>query len=135
MTSRAPVTLPAAVRQAIVRHARASAPEECCGLLLGTGRRIRFALPMRNVAARPRARYRIDDKDHLGVRRWVRRVEPPLSIVGVYHSHPAGRARPSARDVAEAHYPDWMWIIVGRGGAEVAAFAIRSGRVTRLPLE
>jgi proteasome lid subunit RPN8/RPN11 len=53
-------------------------------------------------------RYRIDDAAHVGLRRVLRGFVPAISIVGVYHSHPAGDAVPSPSDIAEAMYPDWV---------------------------
>ena len=128
------VTFPRAVRAAIVRHARREAPRECCGFLLGSGRRVQFVLPVANVDSRPESRYRIDDRKHIEVRRWLRQLAPPLEIVGVYHSHPTAAARPSAADLAEAHYPDWVFAIVSlEGGREdVGLFEIVRGRARRL---
>ena len=129
-----PVTFPRAVRAAIVRHARREAPRECCGFLLGAGRRVQFALPLANVDSRPKSRYRIDDRQHIEVRRWLRRLAPPLEIVGVYHSHPNAPARPSASDVAEANYPDWVFAIVSLNGSreDIGLFDIVRGRARRL---
>jgi proteasome lid subunit RPN8/RPN11 len=128
------VAIPSAVRRAIVAHARRDRPHECCGLLIGRGRRIDFAYPMANIAARPATRYRVDDAAHLELRRVLRQLTPPLAIVGVYHSHPSGPARPSERDVREAHYPDWMHVIVGFHGRRALIYAchMRGRRVTAL---
>jgi len=128
------LAMPREVRRAMVDHARRDRPRECCGFLLGTGRRVAFALPMRNVA-RGRARYRIDDGDHLAVRRLLRRVQPRLDIVGVYHSHPRGAARPSPRDQVEAHYPEWAYVIVGLAPRlSVKAFRIARGQMQVVPI-
>jgi len=129
-----PVTFPRAVRAAIGLHARREAPRECCGFLLGAGRRVQFALPVPNVDSRPKVRYRIDDRQHIEVRQWLRRLAPPLEIVGVYHSHPSGPARPSPSDLAEAHYPDWVFAIVSlqRGREDIGLFQIVHGRARRL---
>jgi proteasome lid subunit RPN8/RPN11 len=123
------------VRQAIVQHAVDARPRECCGFLLGAGRRVRFAVPMENVA-QSTVRYRIDDRAHIDLRRVLRTVRPRLEIVGVYHSHPAGDARPSPTDIAEAAYPSWAHVIVGLRPRRpvVRAFAIRHGRAHVLPL-
>jgi proteasome lid subunit RPN8/RPN11 len=128
------VVLPPAVRRAIVAHARRDRPNECCGLLIGRGGRIAFACPMANLDPAPAIRYRIDDADHIGLRRLLRRFAPRLDIVGVYHSHPAGGPRPSNRDLREGHYPDWIHLIVGfRGGrAVIYACRIRRGRARPL---
>jgi proteasome lid subunit RPN8/RPN11 len=94
-------------------------------LLVGAGDRIRLAVPMRNLA-RGRTRYEVDPAGHIALRRVLRAIEPGLEIVGAYHSHPRGPAVPSETDVAEALYPDWIYVIVGLGGRrpEVRAFEI-----------
>ena len=87
---------------------------------------------MRN-AAPGTARYRLDPREHIAVRRMLRSCSPALAIIGVYHSHPDGVAEPSSTDVAEAHYSDWSYVIVGlRGRAVVRAFQIRQRRASRL---
>lgn len=136
MTPRGPVAMPGALRRAIAAHARRDAPNECCGLLLGKDRRVLFALPMLNVDPHPVSRFRIDDGAHIAVRRWVRRLAPSLDIVGVYHSHPRGPAAPSASDLAEAHYEEWVYVILDLAGqrARLSAFEIRDGKATRVPV-
>jgi proteasome lid subunit RPN8/RPN11 len=128
------VDLPRAVRRAIVDHALRARPRECCGLLIGRGRRVSFAVPMRNIARGP-TRYRLDDAAHIRVRRMAWAFVPPAAVIGVYHSHPAGPARPSATDLAEAFYPEWVYVIVGlRPAPAVRGFRIRGGesRAVRL---
>jgi len=129
------VKMPPAVRRAIVAHARRDRPNECCGLLLGTSNVVQFALPMANDAASA-TRFRIDDAAHIEWRRLLRSFAPPLSIVGVYHSHPRGAAEPSPRDLAEAMYPDWLYAIVGLGERPPAlrVFQISRGRARRVSL-
>jgi len=129
-----PVFASAAVTRAILAHARRDRPLECCGFLLGYGRQIRHAMPMENVAA-SRTRYQIDDAVHIRLRRMLRALDPPLEIVGVYHSHPQGAPAPSPTDIAESMYPDWIYVIAGlRGRASVRAFRIRGGRAREIPL-
>ena len=125
-----PVVAPLAIRRATIAHARRDAPRECCGFLLGQGSRIRFAVPMTNIEAGT-TRYRIDDKSHVTLRRMLRDAAPPLAIVGVYHSHPAGAANPSPSDVRESMYPEWIYMIVGLRSerAAVRAFQIQNGVV------
>jgi proteasome lid subunit RPN8/RPN11 len=125
--------LPASVRRAVVEHARRDAPRECCGFLVGRGGQIRFSLPMTNVA-RGVARYRIDPREHIDVRRRLRQSTPPLEIVGVYHSHPAGAPVPSRRDLADANYREWLHVIVGLGArrARLGLFSIADGKATRI---
>jgi proteasome lid subunit RPN8/RPN11 len=130
------VLIPLTVRRAIVAHARREHPNESCGFLLGRGRRVQFASPMKNVAARPARAFRIDDRGHIDLRRLLRAIEPTLEIVGVYHSHPAGPVHPSEQDVRDAHYPAWIHVIVGfsRGRPLIYAYRIRRGIVTTLTI-
>ena len=94
-----------------------------------------FALRMANVE-KSRERYRIDDRAHIELRRVLRGARPELSILGVYHSHPAGDAWPSDTDVADAFYPDWTYVVVGLKGRRpvVRAFRIRKGTVRQMPI-
>lgn len=86
---------------------------------------------MRNVADDPATRFQLDPREHIEMRRALRRMTPSRRIVGVYHSHPSSAPRPSDRDVAEAHYPDWLYVIVGFASERprLRAFALESGRM------
>ena len=134
MRDRTALAIPPDALQAIARHARRAHPRECCGFLVGARRRVLFAVATRNIA-RGRSRYRIDDAAHIALRRALRRFAPPLEIVGVYHSHPNGEARPSATDVAEAFYPAWIHLIVGlRRRVSIRAFRIVGGRTEKVAI-
>jgi proteasome lid subunit RPN8/RPN11 len=120
------------VVRAIIRHARRERPRECCGLLVGRGRRVAHAVPMRNTA-RGTSRFRLDDRGHIDLRRQLRGWVPAMEIVGVYHSHPSGAAVPSARDLREAFYAGWVHVIAGlHPRAAVRAYEIRRGRARAL---
>lgn len=110
--------LPRDVRLVIAAHAERERPIECCGLLVGRDALVTAAVPMRNAAV-SETRFRLDDREHIELRRTLRLATPPLRILGVYHSHPRGPARPSARDVAEAFYPDWLYVVAGLADGHV----------------
>jgi proteasome lid subunit RPN8/RPN11 len=108
----------------IVAHARAEAPLECCGLLLGTPGRLDVALPARNLLASP-ARFALDPVDHFAAVRRARALG--VDVVGVYHSHPASAPVPSPRDLAEASYPDFVYVIASLPQGEVRAYRLVDG--------
>jgi proteasome lid subunit RPN8/RPN11 len=59
------------------------------------------------------------------------------SLVAIYHSHPAGEATPSPRDVAEAYHPDSAHVIVSlrdENQPEVRAFRVIDDDVTEIEL-
>jgi len=118
---------------AVVAHARAAAPDECCGLLLGTTGDIVGARPARNAADDARRRYVVDPKDHFDGRRDAR--ARGLEVVGFYHSHPRSPAAPSETDRAEASYDDYLYLIVGLAAEppQVACFRLERGNFLEVP--
>ena len=133
---RSAIVMSPAVRRAMVAQARREHPQECCGLLVGDRGHVQFAVSMRNIAASA-TRYRVDDAAHLELRRVLRQFSPRLSIIGVYHSHPAGAAEPSRTDIDEAMYPEWAYIIIGHEPRRmsVRAFRICAGTVRELGID
>jgi proteasome lid subunit RPN8/RPN11 len=114
----------------MIAHARRAVPAECCGFLVGRGRAVMCSVEMDNVSASP-TQFQIDAAAHIELRRLLRRAQPPLTILGVYHSHPAGAAYPSDTDVAQCFYPDWVQVIISLATRPpvVQAFRIAAGRV------
>jgi proteasome lid subunit RPN8/RPN11 len=128
MTAR--VELPAALAAAIREQARAAAPRECCGLVEGLCEDAsRFTVtalhPARNLAAGP-DRFEIDPRDHIAAAKQAR--ARGRAIIGCYHSHPRGAARPSASDIAGAAEDNFLWLIAA--GEDLAAFVYLRGSVT-----
>ena len=119
---------------AILAHATAEAPRECCGLLVGRGNRIDRAAPAVNVDPAPERRFLVDPKRHIDLRRELRGGS--LEIVGAYHSHPLSPAEPSTSDVEEASYPEFVHLIVSLlpPAPEVRAYRIARGIVSALRL-
>ena len=59
-------------------------------------------------------------------------------IFAIYHSHPAAPAFPSAIDLAQANYPETLYLIISlqtRGVLEMQGFVLRGTNVTEVPLE
>jgi proteasome lid subunit RPN8/RPN11 len=113
------LTLPGALKAEIARQARMAFPAECCGLIAGTGESGQFRAmalhPARNLASRP-DRFEIDPKDQIAAVKEARRSGG--RIIGCYHSHPNGEARPSAHDLAEAAEEDFLWLIAATDGED-----------------
>lgn len=106
---------------AIRAHARAVAPEEACGLLIGGGGRIGRAEPAANVAAERTRHFEIDPAALFAALRAERAGS--LTLAGFYHSHPAGRPEPSPTDIAMAAGDGRIWAICGQyGGNPVVRF-------------
>jgi proteasome lid subunit RPN8/RPN11 len=113
----------------IVAHAADVAPAECCGLLLGRADLVDEARPARNMDERP-TRYLIDPADHFAAIHAARTSY--RRVVGVYHSHPTPPAAPSATDLAEATYPEYVYVIVAPG--DVRGFHVEGGAFREEPV-
>jgi [CysO sulfur-carrier protein]-S-L-cysteine hydrolase len=122
----------------MIDHARQDAPLECCGLLLGVAGRVEESVRTRNVRASEKA-YLIDPVEHLAVMKRVR--AEGRAVLGAYHSHPRSPAVPSPTDLAEAHYEEFLYVIVSL--VDPAAPGVRGYRlngrnfvpVTLVPVE
>ena len=120
-------------------HARASAPEECCGLLGGSGRAAASVYPLRNTAPDPLVAYEAAPEELFAAQRRMR--ERGEELVAIYHSHPRARDPvPSPADVQLAFYPSAVYFIIGfdeRGRGVLRAFRIseREGRWERVGFE
>jgi proteasome lid subunit RPN8/RPN11 len=119
---------------AVIAHARAECPRECCGILVGRVGFIEEVVRANNIADRP-TRFLIDPKDHILARRYAR--DRGREVLGFYHSHTRSPAWPSESDVdAAAAYPDAFHMIVSLAetDADVRLFRIERDLVAELPL-
>ncbi len=123
----------AGVLDAIVQHACAAVPDECCGILIGAGNDVDEAVAGRNIAERPTTRFLLDPHDHLDALRAARRRG--ADVVGFYHSHPRSDPQPSATDLAEATYTDHLFLIVGLASnpADVRLYRFIGGNFQPIP--
>jgi proteasome lid subunit RPN8/RPN11 len=113
------------VYEAMIAHARAESPNECCGLLAGRNGTITRHFPMANVAENKTVRYEAAPPD---VRRILDEIDGAgEQHLGIYHSHPKSEAKPSATDCKLAAY-DVPYVIISlkmRGQPIVRAFRLR----------
>ena len=91
-------------------HSRDADPQECCGILLGDGKRIERAVLAQNVHPSPQTHFEIDPQALIDAHRGAR--EGGAQVVGYYHSHPVGKAEPSKTDAAMASGDGRIWAIV-----------------------
>ena len=134
MSGRSRVVLPRKLQDEIVAHARESAPKECCGLLFGDGEVANRVVRGRNVHATPETRYEIDPAQ-------LREVlagddDTDRFLVGIYHSHPRTEPKPSEFDVANARWPEQVYVLTSLRAEppEVFAYRITDGKVEKITI-
>ena len=127
--------LPQDLLDEVVEHARADAPNECCGLI---GARDGVAVSVhrtRNVRASPLA-FEMHGPE---VMRIIEEIEDAGGeLAAMYHSHTRTEPYPSQTDRNFARlWPGLEWVIVGLAGDEatVRSFLIEDDAVREVPFE
>ena len=107
----------------LIEWAKDAGKLECCGLLLGPDEIVRELVLCKNVAADPSAHFEIDPAVLIAKHKQQR--QGGLPILGYFHSHPNGLARPSSDDVMQSVVDGRYWVIVA--GDELTAWRPRCG--------
>ncbi len=129
------ISLTQVVYDSIVAHARREAPREACGLLSGVDA-ITEIQELQNVEQEsPETRYVLDPTEQFTAFR--RLQDSNQKLLGIYHSHPASPAYPSATDIRLAFYPEAVYFICSLAEAEpvLRAFRIVEGEISEVEIE
>ena len=119
----------------LIAHARADAPNECCGMIASRNGEAVAVHRATNAAASP-LRYEIDPTDQYRIQMEIE--DEGLDLGAIYHSHTRSEPYPSQTDINLAFHPDALYLIVGVAGdePEVRAFRIPDrSRVDEVPVE
>jgi proteasome lid subunit RPN8/RPN11 len=114
-------------------------PLEGCGLLAGDCTaegvgRVSQVYPVANAWASPTA-YWMEPAALLSALLDIEAQD--LSLLAIYHSHPQSAAAPSARDIAQAYYPEAAQVIVSLQEwtrPQARAFLIHEGQADEISL-
>lgn len=124
--------------QQIINQCVKELPNEACGILAGTeefingkeNQTVKKVYEMTNAEKSP-SFFFMDAGEQLRVMKEIR--ASGLKMIGIYHSHVASQAYPSAHDVELALYPDASYVIVSlkdRDNPGVRSFKIIEGKIT-----
>jgi len=119
----------------ILEQVRAEWPNEACGLLAGEGGKVRRGDLGENRRHSPRA-YQMDPVEQ--VRALLEIEAAGWELSGIFHSHPNGPPFPSATDVAQAYYPDSVYLILAsdaQGEWHGRAFRIQAEQVEEVAVQ
>ena len=113
----------------MVENAKRGFPNEACGILAGAKETATVFYGMKNTDQSP-VSYLMDPKEQFQIMKKMRsRGE---RMLGIYHSHVASQAYPSAKDISFASYPEVHYVIVSLANQErqtARAFRIEEGKV------
>ena len=119
----------------IIAHAREDDPNECCGIIAGSGGRATKLYRAVNSEASP-YRYNVDSKDLLRIYRDL--DGRGWDVLVIYHSHTHTEACPSPTDIRLAAWPDAHYVIASlqdKAKPVVRAFHIRDGEISEEELQ
>ena len=130
------LTLPRALADEMIAHARSELPNEACGIFGGTlDGELHTFHPARNADASP-YRYTVHADDAL---RMVLAIEEMGDeVAAIYHSHTLSAPKPSRTDMDLATWPEAAYVIVSLASdpPEIRAWRLAEGRPPEeLPLE
>jgi proteasome lid subunit RPN8/RPN11 len=116
------LVIPAEVRAALVEHAQAESPNECCGLIALRDAVAERYIPARNAAASP-YRFELDADPET----WF--LEDDGYELAVFHSHLSSPPRPSRTDIENIGlWEGRPYVILTLSTGELAAWRIRDGK-------
>ncbi len=118
----------------MIEHARAEAPNECCGMIATRDGAAVAVHRARNLAASP-LRYEIDGAEQYRIQMAI--DDADLELGAIYHSHTRTPPYPSQTDINLAFYPEAVYLIVGLAdpaAPEVRGYTIRGGQVSEAEL-
>ena len=104
------VRIPEALTAEIVAHARAEAPNECCGMIASVDGVAVKVFPAENAAASP-LRYEIGPAEQYRIEMAI--DDAGWDLGGIYHSHTRSDPDPSETDRNLAFHPEAVYLIVG----------------------
>jgi len=101
----------------VIAHARADAPNECCGMIASRNGEAVAVHRARNRAASP-LRYEIDGMEQYKIQTAIE--DAGLELGAIYHSHTRSAPLPSQTDINLAFYPEAIYVIVGLADGDEA---------------
>jgi [CysO sulfur-carrier protein]-S-L-cysteine hydrolase len=125
------LTLPRSLYAEMVAHVLSNPMLEMCGLLAGREGVVDRVWLVPNALYSPVA-YRMDGSEFAEAM-----IGCEFEPLGIFHSHPAGPPVPSPTDIAEAAYPESIYVVISlqRTPPSVRGFTIVAGQVNEVQID
>lgn len=130
------VQLPRPIVNQLLRHAQQNPAAEACGLIGSKDHNPTCCYPIANIATNPQRLFALEPTQQIAAMRSMR--ERNEELFAIYHSHPSSPPFPSTTDLAQANYPEALYLIISlqtRGVLEMRGFFLRGNAVSEVPLE
>lgn len=130
------IPLPRTLVNRILTHAQKFPEQEVCGLLSARDHCPHRVYPVDNVSGAPARLFAMDPREQIDAMRHMR--EQGEELFGIYHSHPHSPPTPSTEDLAQAGYPDALYLIVSldtTGVLQMKGYYLKNGATEPVELE
>lgn len=132
---RTAISLPRPLVNQLLAQAQQTPRLEICGLISAHHGQAVQVYPINNIADQPQMRYSMDPQQQIAAMKVMR--ENDETLFAIYHSHPSSPAQPSATDIAEAGYPDAVYLIISlneQGVLDMRGFHLSHNQVDEVEL-
>ncbi|MFW2373014.1 MAG: M67 family metallopeptidase [Gammaproteobacteria bacterium] len=129
------ISIPRTLANQILSQAQQHPGTEACGLVSAHNGQPKQIYPVHNVAKDPQHLFEMDPAILINSIKDMRNQGNEL--FAIYHSHPDTPAQPSATDLAQANYPDTLYLIVSlntKGVLEMRGFYLRQQHIEDVEL-
>jgi [CysO sulfur-carrier protein]-S-L-cysteine hydrolase len=120
----------------MVAHAREDLPNECCGMIGGSGGEASTVIRVANSAASP-LRYEMDPQAQYDALKSIE--DDGDELLAIYHSHTKSAAYPSQTDVNQAvAWPEQIYVIVSladEDAPDVQAYLLKDLKIADVALD
>jgi proteasome lid subunit RPN8/RPN11 len=109
------------------------APIEACGMVAGLDNQSVEIYTITNILNSP-VRFRMAPEEQLNT--FIKIDSMGLELIGIYHSHPNGPARPSSTDISEYYYPGTISLIWSQNKKNWVChgYIIDAGKAREVPI-
>ncbi len=119
----------------MIDHARATNPEECCGILAGIHGQVTKLYRTTNADHSP-YHYTIEPNELIAA--YQELENNGWELLATYHSHPRSEAYPSPTDIQSAFLPQSLYIIISLvppNKPTIRVFRIVAAKITEIELK
>lgn len=128
------IQLPGSVVKELFAQAQAVPDQEICGLIARDGECYE-CYPIENVAIDASVLFALNASEQLAAFKQMQ--QNGQSLFAIYHSHPRSAAVPSTTDIAEANYPEALYLIISlqdQNKPEMRGFYVNDHKIEEVEL-
>ena len=129
------IVIPRKIVQNLLHHAQQTPEQEVCGLISSRDNTPYRSYPVKNNAPEPARFFNLDAQQQIQVMAKMR--DNNEQLFAIYHSHPTAPATPSNTDLAQANYPEALYLIISlntKGILEIRGYHIQSAKFVEVSL-